>query len=189
MTLTQLILEKRVTLLIALSTLLAIMVVLLVIERRISQKRKTQQLILPEPDALKELDWLTRQHQPVETTMAEIDRIAKTFFSHTYGFKEGLDYSEMQRFFIGKNKLRAAQFSHKMMEHLYGGEPIDGYSLAVLISLLKKIISEDKPNQQQTTSLFFKIFGKFIGMRSSPKEIVQEEPSKEDMGALILENV
>jgi hypothetical protein len=80
----------------------------------------------------------------IEQALNKVDRLAREFFSEAFGPDYHLECSDVKEKFAKINNLDCINFCSLMIELNYAGEKSDIKKVKKMISLLEKIISENK---------------------------------------------
>jgi len=141
-------LGERIIVLIAVSVILAIVIVTLtIIQKKLRKKivfkeeTETKENIL-----IKEIESLKASKTSSEDTLNSINKIARNYFTETFRLRKNLEYSEMINLFKGKNRNSVMMFCQQMLKALYSGEKVEEEKLNDLINNLETIIKEEKPS-------------------------------------------
>lgn len=173
------ILQQKLVLAGILSFFIVLVMVLLFIEKRISLKKSEEKSPLPAPTLESEVERLLHQKQPSETTLQEIEALTRLFMQNKYAIAADSDYEEAIRKLTEKNKVRAAKLMKKIVEYTYGGDEIDGYKTAILLTTLKKLIEEEKEVEIPQMTKFEQFMKKMnLNFKKEEPKMIEE---KEEM--------
>lgn len=181
------IVNNKISLAIALLLLAIVAMVLAIIEKKIAARKLVPipiTVITPEV----QIQRLLEQRQPTSSTLDEIDSIARMFFEQQYNIPQNSDYNDIIKQCIAKNKMKAVQFTRKMMRYIYAGEELDSYKMAVLLTTLRKIIEEERKETPVQMTKIQKILSYFQRRKNTVQQ-KEEEKELEKEDALVFESL
>ena len=79
-----------------------------------------------------------------QTTLKEIDKIARNFFREAFKIKPSMEYGELKEIFTKKHNKKMIEFCEKMSGLLYAGRKPEKKQNQKLISILVDIIAKNQ---------------------------------------------
>jgi len=79
-----------------------------------------------------------------QTSLKELDKLAKNFFREAFHLKSSTEYSELEKQFKKRNNKKAEEFSNAMTKLLYAGQKPSKSQVQIQIKLLAEIITSNK---------------------------------------------
>ena len=138
------IIEQKVLLGIAFVTLLTIIIILILLEKKLSKYKVEIKQPIKEIDYRDEISIILKQAKTEKEVLIGLNKIAREVFEKRYGIPNSTDYYDMINILKEKEKNNAADFAKKMTEYSYSGEILDSYKISVLVSILRKILAEER---------------------------------------------
>lgn len=161
---------------------IGVVILLISIERNIAKRKLVTPTKTKEITVEEEIESLLRQKNLDESSLPKIRQLAINYFVQTYKIEPGISYEDLYQTFIEKEKPLAASFIKKMLEYEYAGVEIDSYKILALLTLLRKIIKEDKNNsnlENNNKKPKFKFLSKIFSF-TKQKETAQPESQEKN---------
>ncbi|MBI5803970.1 hypothetical protein HY450_01870 [Candidatus Pacearchaeota archaeon] len=129
--------------LVVLFLVIAAIIVLSLIERRLTRKVETHS---HSEIFLRKLRLIERQ--PSNEAIENLDKLSRTFLAHRYGVNHSAQYSELIEKFIERKNIRAADYCESMQRVLYSGSEINKERIIALSKRLETFIMEQKRREK-----------------------------------------
>lgn len=161
-------LKEMVDILLVLAILFLVIIILRIVEKelwiRLQLRKKDRNLFYR-----REIKELSGLRTSPEATLNYINRLARGFFIEAFGIPYNIEYSELIDEFRRIRRKECVSFCKLILELNYSGEKVTNNQLEILITLLKKIIGENKILTKEE---------KESGEKKKAKEKIKEEKTK-----------
>jgi hypothetical protein len=116
--------------------------ILYAVQKSFKRKVEVKKVIQESELILKNRTQALKKSENPETSLFELNLLARKFFYETFRLRKGLDYSELSTFFKERGKKSLSSFCDKMTDNLYSGKSVSSKQVKKLTILLEDSIDE-----------------------------------------------
>jgi len=125
-------------LIISIIIIASVLIILITIERKLNKRRKKKN---PNIFYISEIKKINKSHP--KKTLKSLDKIARSFFEEAFKVRKFTGYSELKKFFIQKNNVKAIEFC-ELIDKLQYSEEKNNNKIQRLVNLLIELVKANK---------------------------------------------